>query len=295
MSKSIFFAEIEGFSLFGEPLFQIPLVSEIYHKQKKHYDIAYANYKKNKKDADNIIWLARRTAYLGNFRDAIAIFTEGIEKFPDDARMYRHRGHRFITLRQFQLAEEDLLKAAKLIEGQQDEIEPDGIPNARGIPVSSLHSNIWYHLGLVYYLQGKFEESLDAYTKCLDTLALEDNYVSCAHWIYMILRLLQREEEAEKVLEKVKVKMDIIENHYYHNILLMYKGHIAVDVMMDKARVVGELANAAIAYAIANWYYYTNEKEKAIDLLEEIIKLENWATFGYIAAEADLKRMKKKS
>jgi len=291
MSKNIFFAEIEGFSLFGEPLFQIPLVSEMYNKQKKEYDKAYENYKKNKNNADNIIWLGRRTAYLGNFRDAIAIFTEGIEKFPSDPRMYRHRGHRFITLRLFKLATEDLLKAAELIEGQQDEIEPDGIPNARGIPVSSLHSNIWYHLGLVYYLQAKYEESLDAFIKCLDTLSLEDNFVACAHWIYMILQLLDRKEEAEKLIEKVKVNMDIIENHYYHEILLMYKGNYDINVMMDKARVMGELANAAIAYSVANWYFYNNNIDKAKALLEEIIELENWATFGYIAAEADLKKI----
>ena len=215
------FRDIEGFSLFGKPLFRIPLVSEIYNMQQKYYDKALSDYKKNSKDAENIIWLGRRTAYLGRMREAIAIFTEGITQFPEDARMYRHRGHRFITLRQFNLAIDDLQKAAQLIEGQQDEIEPDGIPNERGIPVSSLYSNIWYHLGLAYYLKGNYEDSLIVYIKGLDALSLEDNYVACAHWIYMILRLLEREEEAKKVLQKVNKDMDINENHYYFKIMLM--------------------------------------------------------------------------
>src|SRR5215510_16595623 len=62
--------------------------------------------------ADNLIWFGRRTAYLGRYKDSIRIFTQGVEKFPDDARFFRHRGHRFITLRCFDLAIEDLNHAA---------------------------------------------------------------------------------------------------------------------------------------------------------------------------------------
>ena len=39
-------------------------------------------------------------------------------------------------------------------------IEPDGQPNARNIPTSTLNSNIYYHLGLAQYLKGEFEAAL---------------------------------------------------------------------------------------------------------------------------------------
>jgi tetratricopeptide (TPR) repeat protein len=107
---------------------------------------ARKNYEANPDDADNIIWYGRRTAYAGDFRGAIEIYSEGIEKFPDDDRMYRHRGHRYISIREFDRAIADLEQAAKLIGGRQNEIEPDGQPNAQNIPVSSRHGNIWYHL-----------------------------------------------------------------------------------------------------------------------------------------------------
>src|SRR5262249_41634016 len=97
--------------------------------------------------ADNLIWLGRRIAYLGHYKHAIKVFTRGVEKFPDDARFLRHRGHRLITLRCFDLAIKDLNHASKLIKGKPDQIEPDGLPNARNIPTSTLQSNIWYHLG----------------------------------------------------------------------------------------------------------------------------------------------------
>ena len=45
-------------------------------------------YKTDPKNADNIIWYGRRMAYAGNYRGAIRIYTEGLRKFPDDARFY---------------------------------------------------------------------------------------------------------------------------------------------------------------------------------------------------------------
>ncbi len=69
---------------------------------------AKTNYDANPNDADNIIWYARRTAYTGDFRGAIEIFSEGIEKFPNDDRMHRHRGHRYISIRQFDRTIADL-------------------------------------------------------------------------------------------------------------------------------------------------------------------------------------------
>src|SRR5688500_11278883 len=124
---------------------------------------ARADFEKNPSSADALIWLGRRTAYPGKYKEAIRIFTDGIAKFPKDARFYRHRGHRYITLRCFGDAIRDFETAAKLVKGKADEIEPDGLPNARNIPTSTLQSNIFYHLGLAYYVKGDFRNALKAY------------------------------------------------------------------------------------------------------------------------------------
>ncbi len=151
---------------------------------------ARARYESNPNDADAIIWLGRRLAYPGRFREAIAVFTEGIEKFPGDARFYRHRGHRYITLRQFARAIADFEKAAALTKGKRDEVEPDGQPNARNIPTSTLQFNIWYHLGLAYYLTGQDDRALRSYRECLKVSNNPDALVATSHWLYMTLRRL---------------------------------------------------------------------------------------------------------
>ncbi len=123
-------------------------------------------------------------------------YTPGIRKYPRDARLYRHRGHRYITLRKFDLAIADFQKAVSLIKGLPDEVEPDGQPNARNIPTGTLQFNIWYHLGLAQYLPGRNKGALKSYRECLKVSRNPDSLVATTHWLYMTLRRLKRKTEA---------------------------------------------------------------------------------------------------
>ena len=139
-------------------------------------------------DVDALIWMGRRTAYLGRHREAIDIYTHALSLHPEDARLYRHRGHRYLTVREPARAVEDFERAVALIEGTPDEVEPDGLPNARGIPTSTLHFNIWYHLGLAHYAMGDFEAAEAAYRACMEASVHPDSVVATAYWLYLTLR-----------------------------------------------------------------------------------------------------------
>lgn len=280
--------EPESFNLFGEPLRKAPPNEEVVEIQRKLYEEAFRDYQKDPDDSDNIIWLGRRTAYLGNYRRAISIFSEGVKKYPEDPRMYRHRGHRFISLRFFDQAISDLEKAVKLIKGNPDEIEPNGIVNKRGVSLGTLRFNIWYHLGLVYYLKGDMENAIIAYENCLDASTVDDKKISTGHWYYMTLRRLDRVDEAEIFLDNFSRDMDVVENGMYFDCLLMYKGEISVEELKKKALDIGLLGLATIGYGVANYYYYNGEKENAIEMYREIISKTGWPGFGHLAAEADL-------
>lgn len=236
-----------------------------------------------------MIWVGRRTAYLGQYREAIDIFSEGIKNHPDDARLYRHRGHRYITLRQFDRAIGDLEHAARLIKGTGDEIEADGLPNSRNIPVSSLHTNIWYLLGLAYYLKGDLENAAEAYQECLNASSNNDMKVATTHWFYMTLRLLKKDSEAGRLLATINSNMEIIENTGYYKLLLFYKGILSSGELIKGSYSPTE--DPAVMYGIANWYHYNNLPEKATEIFRRIVQTGNWAAFGYIAAEARLSNM----
>ncbi len=291
MTVNILPGEPEAFSLFGEPLYRAPMRAEIYEAQKARYDEAYQNYVNDPDDADNIIWLGRRTAYLGRYREACAIFSIGAKKHPDDPRFPRHRGHRFITMRMFHRAIEDFERAEELMDSSANEIEPDGIPNDRNQPVSSLQTNVWYHLGLGYYLIGEYEKAERAYEKGIKAWDIPDNYASFANWYYQTLRFLGKDDEAKALIEKANPGMDLIENGMYLNLLLVFKGELPVEELEKEMRSSGELGLVTLGYGIAAWHLINDEKEKAANLLKEIVSIKGWAGFGYIAAEAMYKRM----
>ncbi len=202
--------------------------------------------------------------------------------YPEDARFYRHRGHRYISTRRLDAATADFEMAVDLIEGNENEIEPDGMPNTRGIPVSSLHGNIWYHLGLAYYLKHDLENALRGFSEGLATSRNNDNVVSTTHWIYMINRRMGNKEAASQALGMISADMDIIENFAYHQLTLFYLGELREDELTGDGA-----AGDAIMYGLANWYLYNDEPDRAREIFDELLSRDGWASFGYLAAEAD--------
>lgn len=284
-------APAEAVSLFGEPLLAPELSPAVRADREAKLAEARTAVERSPEDAGALIWLGRRTAYLGRYRESIEIFSRGISMHPRDARFYRHRGHRYITLRGFKRAELDLAKAVELMKGKPDEIEPDGLPNARIVPTSTLQSNVWYHLGLARYLQGDFAGALDAYRECLNVSKNPDMLVATSHWLYMTLRRLGREEEAQQVLQPITADMDIIENQAYYRLLLLYKGEVSPEDLRAGAR--GDLDPPTLGYGLGNWHLYNGRPEEAVRLFQEVLAGGNWPAFGYVAAEADLKRLKR--
>lgn len=276
----------------GEPLFP-PFLSPAERKKKEEQlTDARTAYEKSPNDADALIWYGRRTAYLGRFNDAIAIFTEGIAKHPDDARMYRHRGHRWITLRRFDRAIDDLEHAAKLIEGRPDETEPNGVPNAGNVDLETLNQNVYYHLALAYYLSGDFEKALPNWRQCLRFSVNPDSLCSGTHWTYMTLRRLGQTAEAQKVLAPITADMPIVEYHAYHRLLLVYKGEIDADRLLSETPTNGKTATdfATIGYGVGNWHLYNGRVGRAIEVFDRVAQCPLWPAFGRIAAEVELSR-----
>ena len=260
-------------------------------EMEKKLSEARAASERNPRDADALIWLGRRTAYLGRFDEAIAVFTEGVRRHPRDARMYRHRGHRYITTRRFDEAVKDLKRAARLVAARPDEVEPDGQPNARGVPTSTLNSNIWYHLGLAYYLKGDFESAARAYRECLKFSKNADMLAATSHWLYMTLRRLKRDGEARRVLAGVRDDAEIIENHDYQRLLLMYKGRLTPEALMEEAdKKRDSVGFATVGYGVGNFYFYTGRAPEGFPIFSRIVNGPQRTSFGYVAAEVERRR-----
>ena len=289
----VFAAEPEATSLLGKPLYRPSLEEKTLAEFEDKLSVAASEFANSPNDPDKAIWLGRRTAYLGLYKEAIRIYSRAIEKHPGDPRLYRHRGHRYLTVREIDRAIQDFEKAAQLVSGKPDQIEPDGLPNAKNIPTSTLNTNIFYHLGLAHYLKADFQNAERAYRECLKFTKNDDMLVAVTHWLYMTLRRQGKTEEATQTLEPIHEKMNVIEDFDYQTLCLLYKGKKRAEDLL-KTVSGDDVAGATIAYGIGNWYFYNNQKDKAFDIFNRIIDGKEWAAFGYLAAEAEIARVKKK-
>ena len=285
-------AIVEATSLTGQPLFRPEPSAAAREKMEAQLDTAKRAWQHTPTNADSIIWLGRRTAYLGRFNDAIDIYTTGIAEHPTDARLYRHRGHRYLSTRQLPKAIADFERAYSLIKGKPDRVEPDGQPNARNIPTSTLQGNIRYHLGLAYYLSGQFDKALPIYRE--DVAASKGNpdmLVATSHWLYMTLRRLGRNDEAAAVLVPITAGMDVIENGAYYRLLLLYKGELTEADLLRNFGADGNLEDITTAYGVGNWHLYNGRRERADEIFSRILAAKSqWASFGYLTAESERAR-----
>jgi tetratricopeptide (TPR) repeat protein len=234
-------------------------------------------------DVDSIIWYGRRVGYTGAFADAVAIYTEGLTHHPDEPRLLRHRGHRYISLRDFPRAIADLEHARTLVAGKPDEVEPDGQPNARGIPTSTLHSNIRYHLALAHYVTGDFAAALPIWAEDARLAANLDQRVASTYWWVLTLGQLGRHREAGAMLAPIRADWDIIENGSYHRLLLWMKGELAESALI--APDASALERQTIGNGIGQWHRANGRVAEARQAFSAVLATGPSASFGYIAAE----------
>ena len=242
-------------------------------------------------DIDSIIWYGRRVGYTGAFDEAVAIYTEGLRLHPGEPRLLRHRGHRFVSLRDFPRAIADLEQARRSVAGKPDEVEPDGQPNARGVPTSTLHSNIRYHLALAYFVTGDFARALPIWAEDAGTAANMDQRVAATYWWVLTLAHLGRHEEARRVLAPIRADWDVIENGAYHRLLLWMRGDLAESALLPPG--ASTLERQTIGNGIGQWHAAHGEQEAARAAWQAVLATGPSASFGYIAAEQALPRLTK--
>jgi tetratricopeptide (TPR) repeat protein len=216
-------------------------------------------------DVQAIIALGRAQVGVLRLRDAVNTYSRGIKLAPQDAMMYRWRGHRYISLRQFDRAVADLERASRL----------DG-----------KRFDIWYHLGLAYYLQGRYADAAGAYEKAYQVSDKDDSRIASSDWLYMSLRRQGKEAAAKQALDRITPDMKVVEDKMYFDRLLFYKG------LKKEADIfhagLDDRQKATIGYGIGNWHLYNGNAARAKETFEKVLTSKEWAAFGFIASEKEL-------
>lgn len=278
-------------TLLGEPLPEKVISnSEVRLDFEQKLATAKANFEQYPDSIDLIIWYGRRLAYLGRHEEAIKVYSEGIKKYPNEYRFRRHRGHRYITTRQIDKAIKDFGEAVALSVDQPNAIEPDGLPNAQNIPLGNDKFNIWYHFGLAHYLSGRYDRALEAYRQCMTFSDNDDLKAATSYWLYMSAVKAGSNTIAERTLQEISTSWEMVENEAYMDMLLLFKGIMSPETIIEKATNGDNTLNPTYGYGIGFYYLKMKQPEAAYDVFQQSLNGSGWESFGYIASEAEIAR-----
>lgn len=220
------------------------------------------------RDVDSIIRLGLAQSGVRRFREAIGTFTRGLEMAPDNAVLYRWRGHRYLSVRMLDSARADL---------------------DRGLALDSTVYGCWYHLGIVKYVTGDFNGAASAFARALPLAPDAGERAGSIDWSWMSLARAGRAADAQAVLDQNADSLPV-ENAYTRR-LRLYRGRISPDQLVTAADTEG-VQVATLSYGLGNWYLVRGDTARAHEWFERSVQSSGWPAFGFIASEMELRRMR---
>jgi len=271
-------------TLIGTPITEPGWSDETRARLEKDLEIARAVMETAPEREDSYIWLGRRLGYLARNGDAVDVFTKGLEQFPDSYKLLRFRGRHLARNRQFERAIADYQRAAELVEGIQDSYEPDGIINARHQYLGSYRSNIHYYLGQTSWAVGDYQATYDGMTRAAaePLVQHDDRRVATGFWLYLSLRKLGHDEDAQAVVDAIPEGLELVENFDYYLGVRLFKGTLSEEELLSFAGL-NSTFGASMVHLIEG------RTEKAEQMLQDLVAE---SSQGYWPAEAELLQLR---
>lgn len=272
-------------SLVGTPLTEPAWSDTTRARLEKDLEIAKAVMAVAPEREDSWIWLGRRFGYLARWGEAIDVFTRGLERFPESYKLLRFRGRHLARNRQFERAIADYRRAAELVEGIQDSYEPDGIINARHQYLGSYRSNIHYYLGQTSWAVGDYQATYDGMMRAAaePLVQHDDRRVATGFWLYLALRKLGNDDEAQAVVDAIEEGLDLVENHDYYLGVRFFKGTVSEDEVLADAGLNS-------TFGVAMVHLLDGRSSRAEAMLQDLVA---GSPQGYWPAESELLQLRR--
>lgn len=215
---------------------------------------------------DRLIQLGVAQSGVRQYREAIETFSRGLKIAPNHALLYRWRGHRYLSTRQFDRALDDLTRGAKL---------------------DSTIYGIWYHLGIVRFVKRDFPGAVDAFTRALPLAPDSAERSGATDWLWMSLSRAGRAAEAQGLLDR---RPDTPPGgNAYTQRLRLYRGEVRPDSVFTPADT-SDIQIATLSYGIGNWYLVRGDSANARKWFERSVASGGWPAFGFIVSEIELRK-----
>jgi tetratricopeptide (TPR) repeat protein len=202
------------------------------------------------------------------FREAIETFTRGLAVAPNDPLLYRWRGHRYLSVREFDRALSDF---------------------TLGNRIDSTVYGIWYHLGIVRFARGEFAAAADAFTRAQPRAPDAGELAGSTDWLWMSLSRAGRAAEARAMLARRPDSLPIA--NAYTRRLKLYRGEIGPDDVFTPADTA-DVQVATLSFGVGNWYLVRGDTTRARTWFERSVRSGGWPGFGFIMSEVELRRLR---
>ena len=219
------------------------------------------------RSVEKIVALGVAQSGARRFREAIETFTRGLGAAPDNALLLRWRGHRYLSVREFDRAERDLRRASELD------------PTLYGA---------WYHLGIVRYIRGDFAAAAEAFRRAQPLAPDAGELAGSTDWLWMSLSRAGRGAEARAMLDRRPDSLKVA--NAYARRLQLYRGEIGPDAVFTPADTA-DVQMATLAYGLGNWWLVRGDTARAREWFERSVKSAGWPGFGFMVSEVELRRI----
>ncbi|MGD1889952.1 MAG: tetratricopeptide repeat protein [Cyclobacteriaceae bacterium] len=272
----------EAVSFMGEPLYRKTVDGAIATKSDSIIQAVRAKAELTEDDYHKI-GLAYIMTY--QFRDAIDVYTEGLEQYPESFQLLRHRGHRYLNVREREKAIIDLMKADELIGDQHLDVMEY---NSDGSEKGTFKFWVWYHVALYRIFNQQWEEAAEAYQVCLNNAALPNNVSGASAWLYTVYQKMGESEKAEALIAPLDENFGGDQDYIYFKRIMLYQGKITPEDLMDMDKPIDQWTgrDMTIAYGIADWYEQQGNTEKAQEIYHNILATPHWNPWAYVVTES---------
>lgn len=219
------------------------------------------------RNVQRFIQLGVAQAGARQMREAVQTFTRALGVAPNDPMLYRWRGHRNLSVRNFDQAMADL---------------------TRGYGMDSTNYGILYHLGVLRFVRGDFNAAADAFARAQPRAPDGGELAGATDWLWMSLMRAGRSAEAAAMLARRPDTLPA--SNAYVERLRMYRGEIAPEALFAPSDT-GDVDVATLAFGLGNWYLVKGDSTRAREQFRRSIASGGWPAFGFIASEAELARM----
>lgn len=215
--------------------------------------------------------IALATAQSGarQFREAIATLTRGLAIAPNDAMLLRWRGHRYLSVREFDAARADL---------------------TRGYAIDSTNYGILFHLGVLHFLAGEHARAAAMFTKAQPLAPDGGERAGSTDWLWMSLSRAGRTAEAKAMLARRPDSLPTPPGYAYVTRLRLYRGELTPETLFSAADTA-DVQVATLSYGLGNWYMVRGDTVRAKAAWQRAVSSGGWPGFGFNVAEAELARL----